>query len=453
MARSAAAAVWSQAGPGLLTLTGSLNSYTGGTTISGGTLQVGNGLAPGTLGTSYAAVADNSVLVFDLSGSAATYSGAISGYGSLTQAGPGVLTLLGSNTFTGGTTISSGTIQLGNGGTTGGLTGVVAIGSAEALVLDRSGSMNFMLSGAGTLSKTGSGTAFLTGNSTGFAGPVSVVQGQLVVAGPTGLGGFSIVGSNATLQFSGASINLGSAFGSLQALTGGTVQYQNAIVSGGHLFGPGTHVLAASSNNTFNDVTINAGTPIQQNGPAAFNNVTNYGQINGSGGLTWFGGQNEGTISLSGTNNVSAWGNDLGLITIQGGGLLNNHLSNLTVSGGGQVTINSGGTLNADSDGQGLSLNLQGSLLINNGSVVGTTNVNYGATVTGSGAFGLVNLSYGGALDLISQNANVGKLTGVGTVNHSGAGRNTLSVGSGDFAGAIENGAGAIALLKTERAA
>ncbi len=436
-----------QLGPGLLVLNGSSNSYTGGTTISGGTLQVGDGTLVGALGPG--PVSNNGVLVFDLPGAATTFSGAVSGIGSLTQAGAGVLTLLGSNTFTGGTTVSSGTIQIGNGGTTGALTGNVDIEDGQALVLDRSGTMNFTLSGPGTLSNIGSGTTTLTGNSSGFAGSVSVVQGQLVVAGPIGLGGMSVVGSNATLQFRGATVNLGTAFGFLQAQSGGTVQYQNEVVIGGNLFGPGTQVLAASSNNTFNNVTINAGTPLLQNGPATFNGVTNYGQITGSGGLTLFGGQNDGSISLSGANNVSAWGNDLGQLTIQSGGLLNNHLSNLTVSGGGQITINSGGTLNADPNGQGLSLNLQGGLLINEGAVVGTTNANYGATVTGSGAFPLVNLSYGGTLDLISQNANVTVLNGVGTVNHSGTGRNTLTVSSGDLTGTIENTAGQLVLLKS----
>ena len=95
-----------------------------------------------------------------------------------------------------------------------------------------------------------------------------------------------------------------------------------------------------------------------------------------------------------------------------------------------------------------MSLNLQDSLLVNNGTVTGTTNVGYGATVTGSGAFGLVDLAYGGTLDLISLNANVSALTGDGTVNHSGTGSSTLSVGSGAFAGTIENTGGTLALLK-----
>ena len=94
-----------------------------------------------------------------------------------------------------------------------------------------------------------------------------------------------------------------------------------------------------------------------------------------------------------------------------------------------------------------MSLNLQDSLLVNNGTVTGTTNVGYGATVTGSGAFGLVDLAYGGTLDLISLNANVSALTGDETVN-GGTGSSSLSVGSGAFAGTIENTGGTLALLK-----
>ena len=67
-----------QTGPGLLILTGN-NIYTGLTTISGGTLQVGSGDASGSISGN---VLDNAVLVYDLSTSA-TVAGTISGSGSL----------------------------------------------------------------------------------------------------------------------------------------------------------------------------------------------------------------------------------------------------------------------------------------------------------------------------------------------------------------------------------
>ena len=385
-----------QAGTGVLTLLGS-NTYSGGTTISAGTLQLGNGIVAGALGTG--PLTDNSTLVFNLPG-APTFGGVISGGGGLTQAGTGVLTLLGSNTFTGNTTISAGTLQLGNGGTTGILAGGGDVEIDATLVLNRSDNvtMNNPLTGQGTLLKTNSGTVTLTGDLSGFAGPISVVKGQLVLTAAAAAAQFT-VGNGGTLQFNGASVNLGSAYANVYALAGGVVQYQNAQIYGGNLWGPGAQVLLPSTTNSFNHVTINNGAVVQQNGPAVFTNVSNSGQVTGSGGLVLAGGQNDGgTITLSGTNDVSSWINNGGVITIQSGGLLNNHLSNLTSIGGGLITINSGGTLNADSAGEGVSLNLRDSLLINNGSVIGTTNAGYLATVSGSGNFGPINLSNGGTL-------------------------------------------------------
>ena len=92
-----------KAGSGTLTLTGN-NTYSGGTTINGGTLQIGNG---GTTGSVPGNIVNNAALAFNRS-DAVTYGDVISGTGSLTQAGSGVLTLTGVNTFTGGTTVSAG---------------------------------------------------------------------------------------------------------------------------------------------------------------------------------------------------------------------------------------------------------------------------------------------------------------------------------------------------------
>ena len=96
---------------------------------------------------------------FSITPTALSYSGAISGSGSLTQTGPGVLTLLASNTFTGGTTISAGTLQVerrderkpnGN----------IAVGTAATLVLDRADSLSMgnTLTGPGGLVKMGGDT-------------------------------------------------------------------------------------------------------------------------------------------------------------------------------------------------------------------------------------------------------------------------------------------------------
>jgi fibronectin-binding autotransporter adhesin len=96
-----------KAGAGKWILTGN-NTYTGTTTISGGTLQIGNGSGTGTLGSGN--VTNNAALVFNRSDAYAA-ANAISGAGNLTQAGPGTTTLSGNNTYTGANIITAGTLQ------------------------------------------------------------------------------------------------------------------------------------------------------------------------------------------------------------------------------------------------------------------------------------------------------------------------------------------------------
>ena len=77
-----------------------------------GTLQLGAG---GTTGSIAGNITDNATLAFNRTATG-TYAGVISGTGALTQAGTGTLVLNKRNTYSGGTTITAGTLQLGNGG-------------------------------------------------------------------------------------------------------------------------------------------------------------------------------------------------------------------------------------------------------------------------------------------------------------------------------------------------
>ncbi len=105
-------------GNGDFTLAGS-NTYSGGTAISGGTLQLGdgaskNGSVPGN-------ITDNARLTF-ANPNAQTYTGAISGSGSVTKTAAGALTLAASNIYSGGTEVDEGTLVASN-GTNGSATG------------------------------------------------------------------------------------------------------------------------------------------------------------------------------------------------------------------------------------------------------------------------------------------------------------------------------------------
>ena len=383
-------------------------------------------------------------LVFDLPG-AVTYGGLIGGVGNLTQAGTGILTLTGSNTSSGQTSVSAGTLQLGVGGATGTLTGSIIVSNAGTFLLDRSGTMSNGLGGTGPLIKIGSDSVTLNGNLSGFSGPISVTQGQLVLASAGTASAYTasngslqffgasynfgtanamiLAQSGGVVQFNGTTVNLGISAGNVTALSsgliqfnnsviysspniaintfpGGVIQFQNATIYGGVLssYGGGVYqILAGSSATTFSGITINNSVPVQQNGTALFSNVTNAGLITGSGGLTLRGGVNEGgTLILGGTNYLSQWnGNDGGVMIIPSGGLLDNQYGDLKIWGGGQLTINSGGTLNTAIDNQGEALDITAGPLVNNGTILGTTNVNYGATVSGSGTFGQINVSAG----------------------------------------------------------
>ncbi|WP_200755222.1 autotransporter-associated beta strand repeat-containing protein, partial [Salmonella enterica] len=94
-----------KSGDKTLTLSG-INSYTGGTTISGGTLVASNVDALGS-----GDVTDNATLELNTGGD---FDNAIGGTGSVVKSGDKTLTLSGANSYTGGTTISGGTLVASN---------------------------------------------------------------------------------------------------------------------------------------------------------------------------------------------------------------------------------------------------------------------------------------------------------------------------------------------------
>ncbi len=118
-----------------LTLTG-VNTFTGQTTISAGTLQIGSGPDAGSIAGS-SSILNNGALVFS-STEAQSVSQIISGSGSLTKAESGTLTLSGVNTYTGNTTVTDGTIVLTNDD---------VLSDTSTVTLPTSGSLNLTHSG------------------------------------------------------------------------------------------------------------------------------------------------------------------------------------------------------------------------------------------------------------------------------------------------------------------
>jgi outer membrane autotransporter protein len=187
----------SQIGTGTTILTAD-NTYTGGTTIAAGTLQLGNG---GTTGSVVGDITNNAALVVNRSDTV-TLPGVISGSGSLSQIGTGTTILTADNTYTGGTTIAAGTLQLGNGGTAGSIVGNVTNNGVFAI--DRSDALTFAgtISGTGAFAQNGSGVTTLSGASS-YAGATTVNGGTLSVTGDISTSSGVAVNSGATLNGTG----------------------------------------------------------------------------------------------------------------------------------------------------------------------------------------------------------------------------------------------------------
>ena len=180
-------------GTGNLTLSGA-NTYSGGTTVSTGALTGNTTSLQGN-------ITNNASLVFDQA-STSSYAGIIDGTGSLTKSGNGTLSFTNNNTFTGATTISAGTLQLGDGGTAGSITSSSIVNNSS-LVFNRSNELELtgVISGTGDVTQNGSGTTTLTSTNT-YTGGTTVSTGTLVLQGS------AINSAGAFAVSSGANLNL-----------------------------------------------------------------------------------------------------------------------------------------------------------------------------------------------------------------------------------------------------
>ncbi|WP_176210691.1 autotransporter-associated beta strand repeat-containing protein, partial [Salmonella enterica] len=151
------------------------NTYTGGTTISEGTLVANNVEALGT-----GNVTDNATLELNTGGD---FDNAISGSGQVVKSGDETLTLSGANSYTGGTTISGGTLVV---------TNVEALGSGDVtdnatLELNTGGTFDNVISGSGQVVKSGDEMLTLSGANS-YTGGTTISGGTLVASNVEALG-------------------------------------------------------------------------------------------------------------------------------------------------------------------------------------------------------------------------------------------------------------------------
>jgi autotransporter-associated beta strand protein len=293
-------------GSGTLSLNGA-NAYTGGTTISAGTLQGDSTSLQGN-------ILDNATLVFDQA-TDGTYSGTISGSGSVNKTGTGALTLTAANTYTGGTTISAGTLQ----GDTNSLHGDIADNATLQFDQTSDGTYTGTISGSGVVSKIGAGTLALSGNNS-FAGGIVVQGGTLAFAADANLGATtgSITLDGGTLENTSAwttarNVTLGNGGGTMQTDAAATV---SGIISGaGALTKTGAGTLILDGINTYTGTTtVSAGTLEIGDANATSASIASDVDVQAGGTL-----RGHGTITGNVTNDGIVWpGGSMGTLAIQG---------------------------------------------------------------------------------------------------------------------------------------
>jgi len=313
-----------------------------------------------------------------------TLNGVLTGSGALTKTGTGNLTLSGANNFTGGTTLTSGTITLGNVSglgtqglnvdgastlaTTGAMTVTNAISLTDAnLTVDNTGSVTLsgQISGTGSLTKSANGGDLTLSGSNSFDGSLISNGGKLTLDGANDIAG--------GLFINGGMLVLGDQ---------GSIDSSNTITTG-----VSTVVLDTTTARTLdNQIELNGVLTL-----TGSKDLTLEGKISGTGGLNKTGAA---TLTLSGANDFT------GAVDIKGGSLVSAVAAGLGAPS--LVNIASGATLELKEGG-----------IISRLSGAGNVDLVDGTLTVGSGNFSSTfQGALGGAGDLDKVGTGSLRLTG-----------------------------------------
>jgi len=312
-----------------------VNSYSGGTTISGSsTLQVGNGTAAGSLGSG--PVVDNATLTYDLPAGSQT-EGAISGSGNLNVTGTGSVVLNGADTLAGTTTVTTGTLKQGAANVlpNGPGAGNIAVNGTLDLA-GLNGSVN-QLSGLGTIDTKAAGVPVFTVTGGGdFGGTIQDTAGSLAV---------NVNGSGLTLELTNGTYTGGT------TVTAGTLQFGTATAIGGGSLTVGT-AGTVDLNGFSPTIDYLSGAGLVDNVSAGGTVTLTIGNNNGNGTFSGIIQSSSGTVALTkagaGTETLTGDNSYTGTTTVNGGTLAiatNGTINSTTLAGNGFLV--NGGSVNA----------------------------------------------------------------------------------------------------------
>jgi len=318
-----------KSGSSTLILAGN-NTYTGGTTVEAGALQIGNGGATGSL-YPQGAIVNNSTVIFNSTSDQAYFAGGvISGTGNVIVRGTGIVKAIGANSYTGWTSIEPGATFWPAEGNTGGLVSSVVTNNGT-LKLVRQDNLVFVYSnnivGSGRVvrdvNNDNVGDVTFLGNNT-YTGGTWISGGILILGDGFSPNAGSIVGDVLFTNSPIADVAKILAFNRAEDVTfPGLITYAATLPFGnrGVVRQDGFYMLTLTGNNDYPGGTvINAGTvqvgnggatgaigtgPVTDNGALIWNRSTDAtfgGAISGSGTFTKTGA---GALTLTGNNSYT----------------------------------------------------------------------------------------------------------------------------------------------------
>ncbi|NDG70772.1 MAG: PEP-CTERM sorting domain-containing protein [Proteobacteria bacterium] len=392
----------------------SMGGSTGGATISASTANQtltisqslvisGNGTKTLTLGGS-GNVAFNGVIPNGTSPNTSVIS--------MTKSGAGTVTLNGTNTYTGGTTISSGTLAFNNDSALG--TGAVTLNGTLSALANATLSNNISVATAGTF-RVGSGNTFtssgaISGNGSvsknsggtldfsaatanSFAGGMKIDDGVVVVTALGNSGANSALGTYGTIQL-GAGTSAGTIRweGNSDETTNKVIDFKSTTTS--------TSGGTITANNTGRTLTFTSNTTATGSGNKTFT-------LGGSGNINF-----NGAISNGANATVFLKKSDSGIVTLSG---LNTYTGSTTINGG-TLTLSANGTMGTGTFSiSGGTLDLGGKSVTNTLTTFTSGSLNNGTLTNNGGTYNLGNTTVSANL------AGTNGLTTTGNAILSGA--------------------------------
>jgi len=401
----------------------------------------------------------------------AILSGTLSN-GSLTVNGSGVLQLGAANTYTGSTVLQGGTLAV---------TNLEDGGTASSIGAGSNAASNLVLAG-GVLSYTGAGSRtdrlFQVGTGTsnnGAAGTLDSSGSGAVAFTNTGSLAYGQVNKSRDLTLQGSNTGENILAASIGNNGSGAVRVDKL----------GTGKWTLSGSNSYTDVTYIYEGILSAAGNAALGNTANVTVLDGAtldlnnantGSKLFYiygaGVGNDGALTATGTSTISGTirMDNSDHISIGGAGTLNLNAYIREIYAGTTLTKVGSGTLIVNNpqiaDGLEYIIN-EGKAVLNTTSytsISGTlATVNSGGTLQLAGVGGnqindyaALLINSGGLFDLNGRNETISAINGAGTVTNTAlATSSTLTVGvseynpSSAFSGGLQDGAGALALVKS----